>query len=153
MWALTRWIQIQGRWALSQCKLWHRRSWTRKHLSGREADKYILSAAVFNQHTSSDSTSSALLQTSLTALRAQSWPPHMPSTWVWKARWAAPPWPQNFANIKIPSHADLALLTPKPHLSASPLFVRPEMTMGSKGSSVPEMVIPNGPPYRFSSTV
>lgn len=42
---------------------------------------------------------------------------------------------------------------PNPHLSASPLFVRPEMTMGSKGSSVPEMVIPKGPPYRFSSTV
>lgn len=42
---------------------------------------------------------------------------------------------------------------PKPHLSASPRLVKPEMTIGSKGSSVPEMVIPKGPPYRFSSTV
>lgn len=32
-----------------------------------------------------------------------------------------------------------------PHLSARPFLVRPEMTMGSKGSSVPEMVMPRGP--------
>lgn len=32
------------------------------------------------------------------------------------------------------------------HLSARPRLVRPEMTMGSKGSSVPEMVMPRGPP-------
>lgn len=39
------------------------------------------------------------------------------------------------------------------YLSARPLLVRPDIVMGSKGSSVPEMVIPRGPPYRFSSTV
>ncbi|TNN42723.1 hypothetical protein EYF80_047083 [Liparis tanakae] len=36
---------------------------------------------------------------------------------------------------------------------AEPFLVRPEMAMGSKGSSVPEMVMPRGPLYRFSSTV
>lgn len=43
-------------------------------------------------------------------------------------------------------------LTPS-HRSARPFLVRPEMTMGSKGSSVPEMVMPSGPLYLFSSTV
>lgn len=42
---------------------------------------------------------------------------------------------------------------PSTHLSARPFLVRPEITMGSKGSSVPEMVMPRGPLYRFSSTV
>lgn len=42
---------------------------------------------------------------------------------------------------------------PFTHLSARPFLVRPEMTMGSKGSSVPEMVMPSGPLYLFNSTV
>lgn len=44
-------------------------------------------------------------------------------------------------------------LCPSSHLSARPFLVRPEMTMGSKGSSVPEIVMPSGPLYLFSSTV
>ncbi|TNN55346.1 hypothetical protein EYF80_034419 [Liparis tanakae] len=40
-----------------------------------------------------------------------------------------------------------------PHLSASPPLLSEEMMMGSKGSSVPEMVMPSGPPYRCSSTL
>lgn len=39
------------------------------------------------------------------------------------------------------------------HLSARPFLVRPEITIGSKGSSVPEIVMPSGPLYLFSSTV
>lgn len=42
---------------------------------------------------------------------------------------------------------------PFTHLSARPFLVRPEMTMGSKGSSVPEIVMPSGPLYLFNSTV
>lgn len=42
---------------------------------------------------------------------------------------------------------------PFSHLSARPFLVRPEITMGSKGSSVPEIVMPSGPLYLFSSTV
>lgn len=39
------------------------------------------------------------------------------------------------------------------HLCARPLRVRLEIRMGLKGSSVPEMVIPRGPPCLLSSTV
>lgn len=39
------------------------------------------------------------------------------------------------------------------YLSASPPLLSEEMMIGSNGSSVPEMVIPNGPPYLCSSTV
>ncbi len=39
------------------------------------------------------------------------------------------------------------------HLCARPLRVRLEIRTGLKGSSVPEMVIPRGPPCLLSSTV
>ena len=39
------------------------------------------------------------------------------------------------------------------YFSASPPSVRPEIKIGSKGSSVPEIVTPRGPPCRRNSTV
>lgn len=39
------------------------------------------------------------------------------------------------------------------YFSASPPLIMSEMMMGSPGLSVPEMVIPRGPPLRWSSTV
>lgn len=41
----------------------------------------------------------------------------------------------------------------KLYLSASPFSVRLEIYIGSNGSSVPETVIPKGPPCLTSSTV
>ena len=40
----------------------------------------------------------------------------------------------------------------KSYLSASPIDVSPEIRIGSKGSSVPDMVIPSGPPCLTNST-
>lgn len=66
--------------------------------------------------------------------RAQMWEQRSESSWVnpqAQLLLQEGPWPT------------LRALT---HLSARPRLVRPEMTMGSKGSSVPEMVMPRGPP-------
>lgn len=140
----------------------HGKSQTRKHLCGRGADKHTFLAAAFNWLTGSDFSRSALLWASLIDLAAQSQPPCFIALGTFIAPFLFSRLKHlrrvydsrgNLAKFKNSSHINSMPLPLKPHLSASPRLVKPEMTIGSKGSSVPEMVIPKGPPYRFSSTV